>query len=57
MELMQKHVKKDGAVGIENLDRWPYDSAAIDFLSLTTSASSAKDLIKVSQGSTSAIIS
>ena len=56
MELMQKNVKEDGAVGIENLDRWPHDSAAVDFLSLTTSATSAKDLMKVSRGSIFAII-
>ena len=42
MELMQKYVKEDGVVGIEDLDRWPSDSAVVDFLSATTSASSAK---------------
>ncbi len=56
MELMQKYVKEDGAIGIENLDRWPHDSAAVDFLSLTTSATSAKELMKVSGGSIFAII-
>ncbi len=56
MELMQKHVKEDGAVGIENLDRWPSDSAAVEFLSATTSASSAKELMTVSQVSVRAII-
>lgn len=45
MELMQKYVKEDGVVGIEDLDRWPSDSAAVDFLSATTSASSAKQLM------------
>ena len=45
MELMQKHIKEDGLVGIEDLDRWPSDSAAVDFLSATTSASSAKQLM------------
>lgn len=49
MELMQKYTKDDGAVGIENLDRWPSDSAAVEFLSATTSASSAKELMKVSR--------
>ena len=48
MELMQKHVKEDGGVGIEDLVRWPSDSAAVDFLSATTSASSAKQLMTVS---------
>ena len=48
MELMQKHVKEDGVVGIEDLNRWPSDSAAVDFLSATTSASSATQLMTVS---------
>ena len=56
MELMQKYVKEDGAIGIENLDRWFHDSAAVDFLLLTTSATSAKELMKVSGGSIFAII-
>lgn len=56
MELMQKHVKEDGGVGIENLDRWPLGSAAVDFLSSTQSASSAKDLMKVSDDSVSTIL-
>ena len=56
MELMQKHVKEDGVVGIENLDRWPSDSAAIEFLSATTSANSAKELMTVSKGSVRAIM-
>ncbi len=51
MELMQKYAKDDGAIGIENLDRWPEDSAAVEFLSATTSASSANELMKVSQDS------
>ena len=51
MELMQKHIKEDGVVGIEDLDRWPSDSAAVDFLSATTSANSTKQLITMSQNS------
>jgi hypothetical protein len=47
MELMQKYVKDDGAVGVENLDRWPSDSNAVDFLSRTTSALSLAELLKV----------
>ncbi|MCJ1473170.1 hypothetical protein MMC13_001821 [Lambiella insularis] len=46
MELMQKYVKEDGTVGIENLDRWPSDSAAVGFLSATTSTSSVQELLK-----------
>ena len=56
MELMQKHVKEDGVVGIEDLDRWPSDSAAVDFLSATTSVSSAKQLMTVSQNSIRVIL-
>ncbi len=56
MELMQKHIKEDEVVGIENLDRWPSDSAAVEFLSATTSVSSAKELMTVSQMSVRATI-
>ena len=49
MELIQKHVKEDRVIGIEDLDRWPSDSAAVDFLSATTSAISAKQLMTVSR--------
>jgi hypothetical protein len=48
MELMQKHVKNDGAVGVDDLRRWPPDSNAVDFLSETTSASSVNELMRVS---------
>ncbi|KAJ5819493.1 kinase-like domain-containing protein, partial [Penicillium riverlandense] len=44
MELMQKYAKTDGVVGIDNLDQWPSDSHAVDFLSRTTSAQSVKEL-------------
>ncbi|CAG7923596.1 unnamed protein product [Penicillium olsonii] len=47
MELMQKYAKDDGAVGIDNLDRWQTCPAAIDFLSVTISASSFEELKKV----------
>jgi hypothetical protein len=47
MELMQKYAKDDGAVGIDNLDRWLTCPAAIEFLSATTSASSFEELKKV----------
>ena len=47
MELMQKYVKEDGAIGVEDLTRWPSDSNAVGFLSMTTSASSLNELIKV----------
>jgi hypothetical protein len=49
MELMQKYTKDDGAVGVENLERWPADSNAVSFLSQITSASSVTELSKVSE--------
>ncbi len=55
MELMQKHAKEDGRVGIENVDRWPTDSAAFDFVSATTFATSATELMQVSQDAISTI--
>ena len=47
MELMQKYAKEDGAIGIENLNRWSMDSQAVKFLSMTTSAGSIEELRKV----------
>jgi hypothetical protein len=47
MELMQKYVKEDGAVGIDNLDRWRSCPAAIEFLCATTSASTFQELKEV----------
>lgn len=44
---MQKYSQGNGAVGVENLDRWPSDSDAVAFLSETTSAASARELKKV----------
>lgn len=44
MELMQKYVKDDGAVGVDNLRRWQSDGDAVAFLSETTSAASALEL-------------
>ncbi|KAL5344938.1 hypothetical protein ACLOAV_009891 [Pseudogymnoascus australis] len=44
MELMQKYTQDNGAVGVENFDRWPSDSDAVAFLSETTSAASAREL-------------
>ncbi|ELR03574.1 hypothetical protein GMDG_06232 [Pseudogymnoascus destructans 20631-21] len=46
MELMQKYTQDNGAVGVENLDRWPSDPDAVTFLSETTSAASARELRK-----------
>ena len=47
MELMQKYAKDDGAVGIDDLERWSTCPAAIEFLSAITSASSFEELKKV----------
>jgi hypothetical protein len=47
MELMQKYIKEDGAVGIDNLDRWRTCPAAIEFLCALTSASSFEELKEV----------
>ena len=47
MELMQKYAKDDGVIGVENLDRWPLGSKAVDFLSQTTSAQSYGNLLDV----------
>lgn len=49
MELMQKYVKDDGAVGIDDYERWPSDCEAVDFLAMTTSATSVDQLLKVSR--------
>ncbi|KAH6703064.1 kinase-like domain-containing protein [Leptodontidium sp. MPI-SDFR-AT-0119] len=46
MELMQKYVKEDGAVGVDDLHRWPSNSDAVGFLSATTSAASAAELLE-----------
>lgn len=47
MELMQKYVKDNGAVGVDDLHRWPSDSNAVGFLCETTSAPSVDVLMKV----------
>ena len=48
MELMQKYAKADGAVGVDDLRRWAPHSLAVEFLSETTSATSAEMLLKAS---------
>jgi hypothetical protein len=48
MKLMQGYAKEDGAIGVENLDRWPIYSSAVTFLSSTTTATSFTALKKVS---------
>lgn len=45
--LMQKYENENGAIGIENLNRWSADSQAVKFLSMTTSASTVDELKQV----------
>ena len=49
MELMQGYAKDDGAIGVDDLHRWPEGSSAVRFLSETTSASSVGELMEVSR--------
>ncbi|KAI1829880.1 hypothetical protein DTO027I6_9239 [Penicillium roqueforti] len=44
MRLMQKYDKDQGVVGVNDLERWPIDSAAVGFLSATETAESIKSL-------------
>lgn len=45
---MQKYDKDKGIIGVNDLDRWPIDSAAVGFLSATETAGSIKSLRNVS---------
>jgi hypothetical protein len=40
MELMQKYVKEDGAISVDNLNRWHSNSDTLGLLSAMTSAAS-----------------
>ncbi|KAF4770088.1 hypothetical protein HAV15_011597 [Penicillium sp. str.  len=44
MRLMQKIGKDQGVVGVNDLERWPIDSAAVEFLSATETAESIMSL-------------
>lgn len=48
MELMQKYVKDDGMVGVDDVDRWPVDSDAFGFLSAISTTESIETLKQVS---------
>lgn len=50
MELMQKYTKDDGAIGVDDLRRWPSNSDVVGFLSDTTSVALVGELIKASYG-------
>ncbi|KAH7378887.1 hypothetical protein BKA64DRAFT_698219 [Cadophora sp. MPI-SDFR-AT-0126] len=41
-----KYVKEDGAIGVDNLQRWPSNLGAVGFLSATTSTASTAELLK-----------
>lgn len=47
MELMEKHTKKNGTTGVNDLKRWPVDSNAVKFLAATDSVSTVDELRKV----------
>lgn len=47
MELMQKYVKDDGMVGIDDVSRWPVDSDAFAFLSAISATESIESLKQV----------
>jgi hypothetical protein len=49
MELMQGYPKEDGAVGVDDLYRWPSDCNAVNFLSTTVTATTLVELAKVSR--------
>jgi hypothetical protein len=51
MRLMQKNGKDQGVVSVNDLERWPIDSAAIEFLSATETAESIRSLRNVSSPS------
>jgi hypothetical protein len=44
IKLIQKYIKDDGAIGVDNLARWPFDYDAVTFLLYTTSAMSIREL-------------
>lgn len=47
MELMEKHTKKNGTTGVNDLKRWPVDSNAVKFLAAIDSVSTVDELRKV----------
>jgi hypothetical protein len=49
MKLMQKYIKTDGTVRMDDLRRWSFDSLIVIFLSETISATSVEKLIKISK--------
>ena len=50
--LMQKYEKSSGSKGIDDIERWPIDSQAFQFLQETDNVETIDDLKEVSQDST-----
>jgi hypothetical protein len=48
MQLMQKSDKADGAIGVDDLKRWPMESTAVEFLGASGAAVSIEVLRQVS---------
>jgi hypothetical protein len=48
MQLMQKCDKEASVIGVEDLERWPIESAAVGFSSVSGTAASLETLKKVS---------
>jgi hypothetical protein len=48
IELIQKYIKDNSAIRVEDLDRWPSNSNVVRFLFITTSVPLLDDLLKVS---------
>ena len=51
IRLIQKYDKDKGVVSVEDLERWPIDSAAVGFLSATETAVLIKSLRNISSSS------
>jgi hypothetical protein len=47
MELMQGYRKETGAIGVDNLRRWPLDGHAYNFLSTADAGTSLDELKEV----------
>lgn len=47
MQMMQKYVKEDKKTGIDDVERWPCDSSATQFLSSVASGLSIEELRRV----------
>ena len=48
MKLMQKYIKNEGIIDVNDTNRWPIDSHAVGFLFVIISAISISELLKVS---------